>query len=138
MTVVPSASYSITVRLEVPADGLPASQLAGAVESAGGMVTAFDVTAARGDRLQVDLTCAAPDADHAEQIVAALEAVEGVSVGKVSDRTFLLHLGGKIEVQSKVPLRTRDDLSMAYTPGDRKSTRLNSSHLTQSRMPSSA
>jgi malate dehydrogenase (oxaloacetate-decarboxylating) len=117
VTVVPSASYSITVRLEVPADGLPASQLAGAVESAGGMVTAFDVTAARGDRLQVDLTCAAPDADHAEQIVAALEAVEGVSVGKVSDRTFLLHLGGKIEVQSKVPLRTRDDLSMAYTPG---------------------
>ena len=117
MGLIPSASYSITVRLQVPADGLPASQLTAAVEAAGGMVTAFDVTAARGDFLQVDLTCAAPDADHAEQITKALAAVEGVTVGKVSDRTFLLHLGGKIEVQSKVPLKTRDDLSMAYTPG---------------------
>ncbi len=117
MAVVPSASYSITVRLEVPADGLPASQLASAVEAVGGMVTAYDVTAARGDRLQVDLTCAAPDADRADDIAAALAAVEDVTVRKVSDRTFLLHLGGKIEVQSKVPLRTRDDLSMAYTPG---------------------
>ena len=117
MTIVPSASYSITVRLEVPADGLPASQLAGAVESVGGTVTAFDVSASRGDRLQIDLTCAAPDADHAEQIAVALAAVEGVTVGKVSDRTFLLHLGGKIEVVPKVPLNTRDDLSMAYTPG---------------------
>jgi malate dehydrogenase (oxaloacetate-decarboxylating) len=115
--LVPSASYSITVRLEVPADGLPASQLTTAVESAGGMVTAYDVNAARGDFMQVDLTCAAPDADHADKITDALAAVEGVTVGKVSDRTFLLHLGGKIEVQSKVPLRTRDDLSMAYTPG---------------------
>jgi len=115
--LIPSASYSITVRLDVPADGLPASQLTSAVESAGGMVTAFDVTAARGDRMQVDLTCAAPDADHAGLITDALAQVDGVTVGKVSDRTFLLHLGGKIEVQSKVPLRNRDDLSMAYTPG---------------------
>ena len=81
------------------------------------MVTAFDVTAARGDRLQIDLTIAAPDADHEERITDALAAVEGVQVGKVSDRTFLLHIGGKIEVTSKVPLRNRDDLSMAYTPG---------------------
>jgi malate dehydrogenase (oxaloacetate-decarboxylating) len=81
------------------------------------MVTAFDVTAARGDFLQVDLTCAAPDAEHADRITDALAAVEGVTVGKVSDRTFLLHLGGKIEVRSKVALKTRDDLSMAYTPG---------------------
>jgi hypothetical protein len=89
---LPSASYSITVRLEVPSEGLPASQLTGAVESAGGLVTAFDVTAAHADRLQIDLTCAAPDADRAGDIVDALGAVEGVNVGKVSDRTFLLHL----------------------------------------------
>ena len=117
MHPLPSASYSITVRLEVPSEGLPASQLTGAVESAGGLVTAFDVTAAHADRLQIDLTCAAPDADRAGDIVDALGAVEGVNVGKVSDRTFLLHLGGKLEVRSKVPLKTRDDLSMAYTPG---------------------
>ncbi len=117
MGLVPSASYSVTVRLEVPADGLPASQLTAAVESVGGMVTAFDVTAAHGDRMQVDLTCAARDADGAELIADALAAVDGVVVSRVSDRTFLLHLGGKIEVRPKIALRTRDDLSMAYTPG---------------------
>jgi malate dehydrogenase (oxaloacetate-decarboxylating) len=59
----------------------------------------------------------ATDEAHAELLTQALREVEGVTVRKVSDRTFLLHLGGKIEVRSKVPLRTRDDLSMAYTPG---------------------
>ncbi len=121
VSIVPSASYSITVRLEVPSEGLPASLLTGAVEAAGGVVTAFDVTAVHADRLQVDLTCAAPPTAHAggntQRIVDALAAVEGVKIGKVSDRTFLLHLGGKIEVHSKVPLKNRDDLSMAYTPG---------------------
>jgi malate dehydrogenase (oxaloacetate-decarboxylating) len=115
--IIPSASYSVTVRLEVPSEGLPPSLLTSAVEAVGGMVTAFDVTAARGDRLQVDLTVAAPDAESEDRITAALAAVDGVVVGKVSDRTFLLHLGGKIEITSKVPLKTRDDLSMAYTPG---------------------
>ena len=82
------------------------------------MVTAFDVTAVRGDFLQVDLTCRRSRRRQAPtRSPTALAAVEGVTVGKVSDRTFLLHLGGKIEVQSKVPLKTRDDLSMAYTPG---------------------
>ncbi len=115
--IIPSASYSITVRLEVPSEGLPPSLLTSAVESVGGMVTAFDVTSARGDRLHVDLTIAAPDADHEDRITGALAGVPGVQVGKVSDRVFLLHIGGKIEINSKVPLRNRDDLSMAYTPG---------------------
>ena len=65
----------------------------------------------------VDVTCSASDADHAEELVAAVDDVDGVEVHKVSDRTFLLHIGGKIEVTSKVPLKNRDDLSMAYTPG---------------------
>jgi malate dehydrogenase (oxaloacetate-decarboxylating) len=81
------------------------------------VVTAVDVTAASHERLRVDVTCAARDTAHAESIVTALSGIDGVSVHKVSDRTFLLHLGGKIEMQSKVPLRTRDELSMAYTPG---------------------
>jgi malate dehydrogenase (oxaloacetate-decarboxylating) len=80
-------------------------------------VTALDVTSGGNEWLRVDVTCAARDTAHAEAIVAALGAIEGVQVHKVSDRTFLLHLGGKIETQSKVPLRNRDDLSMAYTPG---------------------
>ena len=68
-------------------------------------------------RLVVDISCNARDEAHAAEITAALEALPGVRVRKVSDRTFLLHLGGKIEVHSKVSLRNRDDLSRAYTPG---------------------
>jgi malate dehydrogenase (oxaloacetate-decarboxylating) len=80
-------------------------------------VTAIDVVDSRPDGLTVDVTCSAADAAHSEEMVDALRAVPGVTVRKVSDRTFLLHLGGKLEVTSKVPLKTRDDLSMAYTPG---------------------
>jgi malate dehydrogenase (oxaloacetate-decarboxylating) len=114
---IPSASYSITVRLEVPADPASVGRLTTAVGTAGGAVTGLDVTESHPDRIVVDVTCAATDQDHAERLTEALRAVQGVVIRKVSDRTFLLHLGGKIEVRSKVPLRTRDDLSMAYTPG---------------------
>ena len=113
----PSISYSITVRLEVPAGGTAISRLTAAVEKAGGVVTALDVTASGHDKLRIDVTCAAADTSHAAQIVEDLRLLDGLVVHKVSDRTFLLHIGGKIEVSSKVPLRTRDDLSMAYTPG---------------------
>ncbi|MEU7739515.1 NAD-dependent malic enzyme [Nonomuraea sp. NPDC049158] len=117
MATVPSVSYSITVRLEVPAGGKAVSQLTHAVESAGGVVTALDVTNAGHEKLRIDVTCAARDTDHAQAIVDQLESVDGVVIHKVSDRTFLMHLGGKIEMVSKVPLRNRDELSMAYTPG---------------------
>ncbi|MDP3969306.1 MAG: NAD-dependent malic enzyme [Nocardioides sp.] len=113
----PSISNSITVRLDVPAGGAAVSHLTGAVERAGGIVTALDVSASGHDRLQIDLTCAASDPGHAERIVEALGEVEGVIVGKVSDRTFLMHLGGTIEMSGKHPIRNRDDLSMVYTPG---------------------
>jgi malate dehydrogenase (oxaloacetate-decarboxylating) len=115
--MAPSVSYSITVRLEVASSGRAVSEITRAVEHAGGVVSALDVTSAGHDRLKVDVTCAAADTAHAESIVAALSGIDGVAVHKVSDRTFLLHLGGKIEMRSKVPLRNRDDLSMAYTPG---------------------
>ncbi|PRY00394.1 NAD-dependent malic enzyme [Allonocardiopsis opalescens] len=116
MATVPSVSYSITVRLEV-VDGRAVSDLTHAVEHAGGAVTALDVTPTGHERLRIDVTCAARDTEHAKALVAALRAIEGVEVHKVSDRTFLMHLGGKIEMKSKVPLRNRDELSMAYTPG---------------------
>jgi len=116
--MAPSVSYSITVRLEVASHGRAVSEITRAVEQAGGVVTALDVSSApRGGKLRVDVTCAATDTAHAESLVAAMAGISGVSVHKVSDRTFLLHLGGKIEMRSKVPLRNRDDLSMAYTPG---------------------
>jgi len=113
----PSVSNSITVRLDVPAATAAVSQLTVAVETAGGIVTALDVSASDHDRLQIDVTCAASDQAHAGRIVDALGQVEGVEVRKVSDRTFLMHLGGTIEMAAKHPLRNRDDLSMIYTPG---------------------
>ncbi|MFD3406513.1 NAD-dependent malic enzyme, partial [Kribbella sp. NPDC058693] len=76
-----------------------------------------DVVESRADRVVVDVTCDAVDANHAAALEKALGEVDGVVVRKVSDRTFLLHLGGKLEVVPKVPLKHRDDLSRAYTPG---------------------
>ncbi|KQV64241.1 malate dehydrogenase [Nocardioides sp. Root122] len=112
-----ASSYSITMRLYTAPDHGVVGAVATAIASQGGVVTAIDVTESRHDRLVVDVTCSAADAEHSQDLVTAVDGVDGVTVHKVSDRTFLLHLGGKIEVSSKVPLRTRDDLSMAYTPG---------------------
>ena len=116
MSVTPS-SYSITMRLYTEPDFAVVGHVATTIAGAGGIVTAIDVAESRHDRLVVDVTCSAKDSDHSQELVKDVEALEGVEVHKVSDRTFLLHLGGKIEVTSKVPLKTRDDLSMAYTPG---------------------
>jgi malate dehydrogenase (oxaloacetate-decarboxylating) len=113
----PSPGYSITVRMDVPSSARATGDLVAAVAGAGGSVTALDVTESHADRLVVDVTCDASDVDHADVITEALNRVEGASVRKVSDRTFLLHLGGKLEVVPKVPLKHRDDLSRAYTPG---------------------
>jgi len=117
MATTPSISYSITIRLEVPSGGSGISDLTTTVEQAGGLVTALDVAASAGDALRIDLTCAASDTDHAALIVSALKDIGDVDVLKVSDRTFLMHLGGVIETATKHPLRNRDDLSMIYTPG---------------------
>src|SRR6476619_1129426 len=117
MASVPSISYSITIRLDVPARGNAVSQLTHAVEEAGGIVTALDVTASGHERLQIDVTCAASDTEHAQRLTESLAQVDGVTIGKVSDRTFLVHLGGKIEINPQVPIRNRADLSMIYTPG---------------------
>src|SRR5450756_609217 len=106
--MAPSVSYSITARLEVASHSRGASEITRAVEHAGGVVTALDVNSGTHGKLRVDVTCAATDTAHAESLVAAMAAIPGVSVHKVSDRTFLLHLGGKIEMRSKVPLRNRD------------------------------
>ena len=114
---LPSVSYSITVRLELPARPTAVSELTHTIEGLGGLVTALDVTASGADRVRVDVTCAAGDNAHANRIVDGLRALDGVTIGKVSDRTFLAHLGGKLSIESKVPIRNRDDLSLVYTPG---------------------
>jgi len=117
MPSAPSIANSVTVRLVLPARPTAVSELSGLIESAGGVVTGLDVTGSGHARMRVDLTMLTRDPDHAEEIVDRMQGVEGVEIGKVSDRTFLLHLGGKLTVESKVPIRTRDDLSLIYTPG---------------------
>ncbi|MFC4948416.1 NAD-dependent malic enzyme [Pseudonocardia sp. GCM10023141] len=114
---IPGPGYSITARVEAPASPHTTAALTRAVGDAGGALTALDVAESRADRIVVDVTCDAVDAGHATAIEKALGEVAGVVVRKVSDRTFLLHLGGKLEVRPRVPLKHRDDLSRAYTPG---------------------
>src|SRR6202789_3496693 len=113
---IPSASYSITMRVALDsASDIPA--IASAVSGAGGLVTALDIVEPIEGRLVIDVTCNASDEGHAEVLGATVDSVEGAHVHAISDRTFLLHLGGTISVEPKVSLKTRDDLSMAYTPG---------------------
>ncbi|MEX2505237.1 MAG: NAD-dependent malic enzyme [Egicoccus sp.] len=115
---LPNASYSITLRLRMNADDQSAvGRTTTAIGDANGAVTALDFVETQRDVVVIDVTVNAGDAAHAEQITAAVDALDGVEVHRVSDRTFLLHLRGKLEVRSRVPLATRDDLSMAYTPG---------------------
>ena len=112
-----SPGYGITIRVDGPASAQPVSEITQAILAAGAAITVLDVVESVLDRVVIDVTCDAIDAEHAEAITAALSANKNLNVRKVSDRTFLLHLGGKIEIASKVPLKTRDDLSRAYTPG---------------------
>ncbi|BCJ67127.1 NAD-dependent malic enzyme [Polymorphospora rubra] len=116
-TRLPSAGFSITIRIGVTADASAIGRLTTCVGESGAIVTALDVVDSDPNTVVVDLTCDTADSAHADQVVKALVDLPGVDVRKVSDRTFLLHLGGKIEVSPKVALRTRDELSRAYTPG---------------------
>ena len=113
----PNPAYSVRLRVEV--DNTPGSlgRLATAIGEAGGNIAALDIVEATTAAVLEDVTVDARDEDHATAIRAAVEALDGVHVHSVLDRTFLLHVGGKIEVRSKIPLRDRADLSMAYTPG---------------------
>jgi malate dehydrogenase (oxaloacetate-decarboxylating) len=113
----PSPGYSIQLRVEAPAGATATSELVVAVAEAGAVVTAVDVSESTGARVQVDLTCYAVSAEHAAEVAAVLAGRDGVVVHEVADRTFRLHQGGKLEIVPKTPLRNRDDLSRAYTPG---------------------
>ncbi len=117
-TISPNASSSLTMRLKVASeDSTAIGRITTAVGSVGGVVVALDMVDTGSALLTLDLTVHAGDAEHGEAIATAVGSVDGVEVHKISDRTFLMHLGGKLEVNPTVPLRTRDDLSMAYTPG---------------------
>ena len=112
-----SPGYGITIRVEGPPAANPVALATTVITGAGATITALDVVESLLEKVVIDITCDTIDAEHAEQITAAISLNSDLTVRKVSDRTFLLHLGGKIEIASKVPLKTRDDLSRAYTPG---------------------
>jgi malate dehydrogenase (oxaloacetate-decarboxylating) len=112
-----SASFSATLRVRLEDRPGAFADLARAVADAGGSLDAIDLVRVERDTKVRDVTVLAQDADHLDRIAETVRSLPGIEVEHVSDRTFLLHLGGKIEVVPKTPLRTRDDLSMAYTPG---------------------
>jgi len=112
-----SASFSATIRVRLSDAPGSFARLAQSIGDAGGSFGAIDlVRVEKGTKVR-DVTVDASDADHLARIVQSVRETEGVEVERVSDRTFLMHLGGKIEMRSKIPVKTRDDLSMAYTPG---------------------
>jgi malate dehydrogenase (oxaloacetate-decarboxylating) len=117
MPVTPSAQYSITLRVQIQDRPGMLGRVASAIGDAGGTIGAIDLISVDEHHAVRDITVAAGDQDHWRPITAAVEAVEGATVIDTTDRTLLLHVGGKIEMRNKHPLKTRDDLSMAYTPG---------------------
>src|SRR3954447_26317899 len=113
----PSAQYSLTIRVEIGNKPGMLGRVAGAIGSAGGVIGAVDIVDLSDDKLVRDITVDAAGPEQWDVITNALNELEDVSVVDTTDRTFLMHLGGKIEQRNKYPLKTRDDLSMAYTPG---------------------
>ena len=117
MANAPTASHSLTVRLQIHNKPGMLGKVTSSLGKGGADIGAIDVIEVGKTTITRDLTFKASDERHGQQVVERLKAVEGVQVVNVSDRTFLMHLGGKIEVKGKMPVKTRDDLSMAYTPG---------------------
>ena len=115
--MVQSPSYAITVRLRYRDQPGLLGKITTAIGQANGFIGAVDIVEAADGQISRDITINASNVEHGQTIVAALEAIDGISIVNVSDRVFLMHLGGKIEVNPKAPVKTRDDLSMAYTPG---------------------
>ena len=117
MAKTPNASYSVTVRVEFPNDAGMLGRLTSAIGRLGGDIGAVDLVAVSHGRMTRDLTINCRDEEHAQAVINGIRTSDGFTLLHHSDRTFLLHLGGKIEVVSRAPILTRDDLSMVYTPG---------------------
>lgn len=112
-----SPGYSITVRLNYPDRVAFLGRITSVIGEAGASIGAIDVVDAMRDRITRDITINVHSVEHGQTVVEKLRGIDALDVQHVSDRVFLCHLGGKLEVASRVPLKTRDDLSMAYTPG---------------------
>jgi malate dehydrogenase (oxaloacetate-decarboxylating) len=113
----PSASFSATLRTRLDDSPGTFARLAAAIGEAGASLGAIDIVRVEKDTKVRDVTVLAADADHLDQVVETVRHIAGITVLNISDRTLLMHLGGKIEIVPRSPVKTRDDLSMAYTPG---------------------
>jgi malate dehydrogenase (oxaloacetate-decarboxylating) len=117
MAATPSAQYSLTLRVEIDHRPGMLGKVASAIGEAGGTIGAVDLVQVEGEHTIRDITVETADASDWPRLTDAVNGVPGARVLDATDRTFMLHVGGKIEIQNKSPLKTRDDLSMAYTPG---------------------
>jgi malate dehydrogenase (oxaloacetate-decarboxylating) len=115
--IQPSAAYSITLRVSIPQRPGSFAEVASAIGSAGALIGGIDLVRVESGYQVRDITFQCADSAHGDAVVKAVQSLDAIEVENVSDRTFLLHVGGKIEVRGRIPVKTRDDLSMAYTPG---------------------
>jgi len=117
VSATPSAQYRLTIRVKLEDSQGLLGLVTGAIGETGGIVGAVDLVEVNGSHSLRDIVVDASGREHWNRILAVIDAIDGAEVIDTTDRTFLLHMGGKIEQHNKHPLKTRDDLSMAYTPG---------------------
>ena len=131
MSLPTSAQYSLVIRIRIAHEPGMLGLVASAIGEAGGTIGSVDLIDLDDAHTLRDITVDTAGIEHGEAIVAAIDAIDGAKVVDTTDRTFLLHLGGKIEQRNKAPLKTRDDLSMAYTPGVARCARRSTTTLTR-------
>ena len=116
-TLLPTESYSITIRVEIQSKPGMLGKVTTSIGDAGGDIGAVDLSGVGKGTVTRDITVSTRGVENAQEIIRAVQKVTGVKIINVSDRTFLKHIGGKIEISGKISVKTREDLSMAYTPG---------------------
>jgi len=115
--IEPYSNYRLTVRLELANTPGMFAKVAAVLAEEGANLGAVDIVSATASRMVPDVTIDVQSETHGERVLARIRALPDVKVLSASDRIFLLHLGGKIRVQGKLPITTRNVLSMVYTPG---------------------
>jgi len=117
MIRTPSASYSILIRMEILNNPGMLGKVTSAIGKAGGDIGSIDIVGFKKNTIIRDIVVSVADIPMGQTVVNRLKRVKGVNIVNVTDRTYLIHQGGKIEIKNKIPVSTREDLSMAYTPG---------------------
>jgi len=112
-----SPSYTASYRLLVNEEKIRVAEVVAAITETGAGVKGLDIAEAEAPRIIIDVTCDVRDSEHRRELAKILEDLRGITVKSVADQTFLDHVGGKIEIAARTPLRNRDDLSRVYTPG---------------------